>query len=335
MQEPIFVALLSALLLLFALNFFGIFEIGTSLTSLVGQAQHAGKSKTGALAGSFCSGILATALATPFTGPFLGSAIGFAVTLPPFPAIAIFTVLGIGMAFPYLLLSAYPSLLRFLPKPGSWMDTFKALMGFVMLTTVLWLLWVFGAQTGNVSLFTLLASLLLLAFGAWIYGTYCSPVATGSRRSIGRLFALGCAALSLYAITLASSPAMIDASSSEIQLASDYGEWEPYSPERVKELQKQGTPVLIDFTAKWCLICQANHLVLSSSAVSKKLHELGAVKMKADWTKRDPVITEALRTYGRNGVPLYVLTTNNVDQPNFVLPQVLTSEIVLNYLNRL
>lgn len=335
LQEPIFVALLSALLLLFALNFFGLFEVGTSLTSLAGQAQHASKTKTSALMSSFCSGILATALATPCTGPFLGTAIGFAVTLPPILAIAIFTVLGAGMAFPYLLLSAYPSLLRFLPKPGSWMTTFKALMGFVMLSTVLWLLWVFGAQTSNLALFILLASLLLLSFAAWIYGNYCTPMNSKISYSVGSLFALSCTVISVYAIAMASSSDMIDAPNSFSQIAVKDGSWEPYSPERVKELQDKGVPVLIDFTAKWCLICQANHLVLSSQTVSQKLQEIGAVKMKADWTRRDPVITQALRSHGRSGVPLYVLTSRDNDKADLVLPQVLTPEIVINYLNQL
>lgn len=335
LQEPIFVGLLCALLLLFALNFFGVFEAGTSLTSLAGQAQHASKTKSSALLSSFCSGILATALATPCTGPFLGTAIGFAVTLPPFLAIAIFTVLGAGMAFPYLLLSAYPSLLRFLPKPGPWMTTFKSLMGFVMLATVLWLLWVFGAQTSNFALFILLASLLILSLGAWIYGNYCTPVNSKTARTIGSVFTVSCAAIALYAITFASSSEMVETPSSMNQLAMNGEGWEAYSPERVKELKEKGVPVLIDFTAKWCLICQANHLVLSSGSVSKKLQEIGAVKMKADWTRRDPVITTALREYGRNGVPLYVLTPINADKTAMILPQVLTPEIVINSLNQL
>lgn len=334
LQEPIFVALLSALLLLFALNFFGLFEVGTSLTSLAGQAQHASKTKTSALMSSFCSGILATALATPCTGPFLGTAIGFAVTLPPLLAVAIFTVLGTGMAFPYLLLSAYPSLLRFLPKPGPWMTTFKSLMGFVMLATVLWLLWVFGAQTSNLALFILLASLLLLSFAAWIYGNYCTPLHSTASRAIGALFAISCTVIAVYAIAMASSPDQIPPDALN-QITANEGDWESYSPERVKELQDKGVPVLIDFTAKWCLICQANHLVLSSTAVSQKLQELGAVKMKADWTRRDPVITQALRKHGRNGVPLYILAPPNADKADYVLPQVLTPDIVINYLNQI
>lgn len=331
LQEPIFVGCLAGLLLIFALSFFGVFEVGTSLTSLAGQAERNSKTKGSALFGSFCSGILATAVATPCSGPFLGTAIGFAVTLPSFLAIAVFTVLGAGMAFPYLVLSAKPSLLRFLPKPGPWMETFKELTGFVMLATVLWLLWVFGAQTSYMSLFMVLGALLLLSFAGWIYGRYCSAIKTKISRVIGSIFALSCGILAFSIIAIASSSGYVETKNEAIAL----NEWETYSPERVKELHEQGRPVLIDFTAKWCLICQANHLVLSNSKVFDKIQEKNVVKMKADWTRRDPVITEALRQYGRNAVPLYVLTKGNSEEKAAILPQVLTPEIVIDHLNEL
>ncbi|MBA3237345.1 MAG: thioredoxin family protein [Parachlamydiaceae bacterium] len=337
LQEPLFVGVLSALLLLFALNFFDVFEFGTSVTSLAGEAQQSSKKKGNALLGSFCSGILATAIATPCSGPFLGSAIGFAMTLPPALVLLLFTVLGTGMALPYLLLSAFPSYLRFLPKPGPWMTTFKALIGFTMLATVLWLLWVFSAQTGDLSLFILLFSLLLLSFAAWIYGNYCMALNSKNSRRFGAIFAFACAAVSFYGITLASMTGVIESKDIEIAAVteSQAGAWEPYSAERVEILRKKGTPVLIDFTAKWCLICQVNHIVLSKSEVSQKMQELNVVKMKADWTRNDPQITEALRSFGRNGVPLYVLTSRDPAGTPQILPQVLTSEIVLDSLNKL
>ncbi len=323
LQEPLFVALLAALLLLSALSFFGVFEIGTSMTSMAGQAQQNIRAKKSALFSSFCSGILATAVATPCTGPFLGAPIALAVSLPPYLALLIFTALGTGMALPYLLLAAYPSLLRFIPKPGAWMGMFKELMGFFMLATVIWLLWVFQGQTSNVSLFILLFALFFLSFGAWIYGRWCTAVCSKFSRYFGTLLTTCCVAISLYALT---SAATIESSESS---------WEPYSPERVQELQMQGIPVFIDFTAKWCGICQFNHMVLSESSVTKKLSELKVVKMKADWTSKDPTITKALNAFGRNGVPLYVLTSKNNDAEFSILPQVLTPGIVIDYLEGL
>ncbi len=324
LQEPLFVAFLAALLLLSALSFFGVFEIGTSLTSIAGQAQQNIKAKKSALFSSFCSGILATAVATPCTGPLLGAPIALAVSLSPILAMLIFTALGAGMALPYLLLAAYPSLLRFIPKPGAWMVTFKELMGFIMLATVIWLLWVFQGQAGNVGLFILLFALLILAFGVWIYGRWCTAICSKLSRYIGTALTLTCVGISFYALTAATTIESDENSS-----------WEAYSPERVEALKKQGTPVLIDFTAKWCGICQFNHIVLSNSNVTKKLSDHKVVKMKADWTSKDPTITKALHAFGRNGVPLYILTGKNHDDAFSILPQVLTPGIVIDHLNEL
>jgi thiol:disulfide interchange protein len=337
LQEPLFVAILASILLLFALNLFGLFEIGTSLMSLAGQADK-DKSK-GELFGSFLSGILATAVATPCTGPFLGSAIGFAVTLPAPLALLIFTSLGLGMSLPYLFLAAFPKMLRLLPRPGPWMVTFKELMGFFMLATVLWLVWVFGAETNSLALFLLLAGFFLLALGGWVYGKWAMPHRKRTTRSIGLVIALAsflCGSFVIFQST-SSTVAMIGDKTSHSQMATvEIGDvWENYSPERLAQLREQGIPVFIDFTAKWCLICQANHLVLSVDEVKHKFAELGVVKMKADWTKNDPTITDELRKFGRNGVPLYLLYGMKSECPPTILPQVLTPEIVLDTLKNL
>jgi len=327
LQEPIFVAILAAVLLILSLSLFGVFELGTSVMSLAGKVQ-----TQDTLKGSFVGGILATALATPCTGPFLGSAIGFAMSAPAIDALVIFTSLGLGMALPYLLLSAFPILLRFVPKPGAWMTVFKELMGFLMLMSVLWLAWVFGAQTNTLSLSILLAAFVAFAFGCWVYGKWGTPIRSRVTRSIGRIFALACFGLGIYAIIISTEPWGVTAVGQEIASGAAHGDWEPYSPQRLAELQKKGVPVLVDFTAKWCLICQVNHLVLTHDDVTSKLNERGVVKMKADWTKRDPIITEELRKQGRSGVPLYLLYGSGEDSPQ-ILPQVLTPEIVLQYVS--
>ncbi len=203
------------------------------------------------------------------------------------------------------------------------MVTFKELMGFIMLATVIWLLWVFQGQAGNMGLFILLFALLLISFGSWIYGRWCTAVCSRVSRYIGTALTLTCMGISFYALTAAAT------------IESDESSWEDYSPERVAELKKQGTPVLIDFTAKWCGICQFNHIVLSNSNVTKKLSEHKVVKMKADWTSKDPTITKALHAFGRNGVPLYILTGKNRDDAFSILPQVLTPGIVIDHLNKL
>lgn len=337
LQEPIFVAILAAVLVVFGLSLFGVFEIGTVFASWAGQTasnknkRNSGSGETVELVGSFFSGVLATAVATPCTGPFLGSAIGFAVTLPPILALLIFTFLGIGMAFPYLILAAFPSLLRVLPKPGPWMVVFKEIMGFLMLATVTWLIWVFGAETDHISTFLLLVGFLSLAFGCWIYGKWGSPIKKRRTRLLGSLLALLFFALGSVTIYTAAVKEPVDSVDNQVAV----GGWEPFSPERIKELQAQGKPVLVDFTAKWCLICQTNHLVFILPEVSRKLDELGVVRMKADWTKNDPKITQALKEFGRNGVPLYVIYGKDASQQPAILPQVLTAEVVLGHLRNI
>lgn len=327
LQEPIFVVILATGLMIFALSLFGIFEFGTFFASLAGQAQANPGTKKEGLSGSFFSGVLATAVATPCTGPFLGSAIGFAVTLPPVYALLVFTCLGLGMAFPYLLLSFFPSLLAFLPKPGNWMVTFKELMGFMMMATVLWLLWVYSAQTSSMALLMVLFAFLLITLGFWAYGRWGTLINSKRTRFLSGAFALTCLMVGCYTVYLSASLPP------ETSIASyENGEWEPFSAERVAELQKQGVPVFIDFTAKWCLICQTNHLVLSMEKVENKFQELGVVKMKADWTSNDEEITKVLRQFGRNGVPLYLLYGASEGSPT-ILPQVLTPDVVIEHLS--
>lgn len=330
LQEPIFVAILASVIFVLGLNLFGVMEVGTSVTSAAGSINHNGKGLTS----SFLSGVLATALATPCTGPFLGSAVGYAVTLPAGFALLIFTMLGTGMAFPYLLLSAYPSLLRFIPKPGNWMITFKEIMGFLMMATTIWLLFVFVAQTDSVSLIMLLGSFFLFGISCWIYGKWATPLKKKTTRVtaiILSLIFLTCGAFILLKATNLSGSTELSSSPKQ-EIASD---WEPFSPQRITELQAQGIPVFVDFTAKWCLICQTNHISLSTNSATKEFEKQGVVRMKADWTKKDAVITEELAKFGRNSVPLYVLYGKNSKEDPKVLPQVLTSDIIVDYLKEL
>ncbi len=333
LQEPLFVAILAAVLFLFGLSMFGIFEMGTSLTSLAGNAQNKLRQNRNALLSSFGSGVLTTAVATPCTGPFLGSAIGFAATLPALQVLTIFTSLAVGMALPYILLAAFPSWLRFLPKPGPWMSTFKEIVGFLMVATVLWLIWVFGAQTSSMAVSVLLGGLFFVALAAWTYGRYCSPDQGKRSRLVGATCAIAFGLAAAFAITASTSPLYADDVSQSALIASD-SDWEPFSDERVAELHAQGIPVFIDFTAKWCLICQTNHLVVTSDKVAAAFKERGVVKMKADWTRKDEAIGKALRRFGRNAVPLYVLYGANPDEQPQILPQVLTPELVLDALNK-
>jgi thiol:disulfide interchange protein len=319
LQEPLFVAGLAALLFLFALSQFGVFEMGLRVASLAGESRPNSKSEN---RNSFFSGVLATVVATPCTGPFLGSVIGLAVTLPFLSGILIFTFVALGLSAPYLLLSGFPSLLRFIPKPGPWMESFKQFMGFLLLATVLWLLWVFHAQTNFLSFFSLLISLFFISMAAWVYGQWATPFSTKRSRGLAYLFILLCLGVGVALLII---PRYTWQESS--LLAEADVQWESFSPQRLAELQEKGTPVFIDFTAKWCLICQANHFTLSTEHVAERFNREGIVRMKADWTKNDPIITKELSKFGRNSVPLYLFYGNNGTEPQ-ILPQVLTPEVL-------
>lgn len=332
LQEPVFVVALAGILFTLGLSLFGVFELGTSLISLGNKTASSSKSP---MTSSFMSGVLATLVATPCTGPLLGPALGFAMTLPAVKALMIFSMMGLGMAFPYLLFSAFPKLVRFLPKPGNWMITFKQLMGFLMMGTVAWLVWVFGAQTDNMATFVLLAGLLLIAIGTWIFGKWATPLKSKAVRLVAT-------AMTVIFVGLGGGTALFTAKQHreivstgvETKVVSDSG-WENYSPERIAELRAQGVPVFVDFTAKWCLICQANKVILHSSEVQKAFKEKGVVAMAADWTKKDSVITKELEKLGRSGVPVYVLYPGDLQQKPYILPQTLSGNVVREYLEKL
>lgn len=328
LQNPFFVATFATILFAFSLNLFGIFEWGLFVASWAGN-RPLKRSQEGNWE-AFASGILATAIATPCTGPFLGSAVGLAMTLPAVSALLIFTAVALGLSTPYLLCAFFPALVRYLPKPGEWMNTFKQAMGFLMMGSVLWLLWVFEAETNEIALISLLAAFLLIAVAAWIYGKGCTPVSTKPTQLLS--LALACSLLALSGTIMWRSSATWSSVNDGAPIA--WSGWEEFSLKRLEELRAQGTPVLIDFTAKWCLICQANHIVLTSEAVETHFHRAGIVKMRADWTKHNPEITQTLAQFGRNSVPLYVLYGSDSSQDPVILPQVLTPQIVIEHVHR-
>jgi thiol:disulfide interchange protein len=327
LQSPYFLFGLCTLLFFMALNFLGVFEIGESLMG-VGSGL---ASKSG-YAGSFFSGVLATIVATPCTAPFMGSAVGFAFTQPPITTFAIFTSLALGMALPYLALSHSPGLLRFLPPPGRWMETLKQAMAFPLFATVVWLIWVFGQQTGMDGVLRLLYAMLMFSLGVWVITRSKPRRASLAMRVLGLVifaggvtFGINGARLSMNASTMVSRAGSSDGIS-----------WEPYSAERIKELNSQGKPVFVDFTAAWCVSCQVNEKVVFSSAeVRERFHDLGIVTMKADWTNGDQTITDALSAFDRSGVPFYLLYGKTPKAAPKILPEVLSPGIVLEALKQL
>ncbi|MFZ0616576.1 MAG: thioredoxin family protein [Chthoniobacterales bacterium] len=326
-QSPYFVVGLSALVFLFAMNLFGLFEItlpGNAATSLDQAASRGG------YFGSFFQGVFATLLATPCTAPFLGSALGFAFGQSPSVILAMFASVALGMSSPYVLLSARPGWRKWIPKPGLWMERLRQFMGFPLLATNLWLLWVLQNQRGSGALLALLALLLILGFCAWVYGAL--PGASPHVRRVVLILLAGLLAIS--------SPLLLKKilESAPISPSSGSGEgidWVPYSPEALESLRSQGKPVFLDFTASWCLTCQFNEkTAINLPSVRSLLREKGITAMKGDWTNSDPAITAALKSFGRVGVPLAVFYPAGKGSSPVVLPELLTEKIVLETLGK-
>lgn len=321
LQSPPVVAMLALVMFALALNLSGVYEIGLSLTRLGSAGSGRGVSD------SFLTGALAVVVASPCTAPFMGAALGFALVQPPVTSFLVFTALGVGLALPYVALTAFPSLLRALPKPGPWLETFKQLLAFPLYITVVWLLWVFGQQADLNAQAVLLLALTLFAFGAWNWGR---AVRGGGRLAYALAVPsmLGAAVFALGGAR-AAAPAALSATASEALV------WEEFSPERVSALQADGRAIFVDFTAAWCLSCQVNERVaLRSDAVQRAFADGNVALLKADWTSRDPEIAAVLASFGRSGVPLYVVYASTPSRAPELLPAVLTPGMVTSAVER-
>jgi thiol:disulfide interchange protein DsbD len=320
-----FVLVLSVIVLVFALNLFGAFEISLpqSITrSLLSTSERKD------LLGSFFQGVFATVLATPCTAPFLGTALGFAFTQSAAIILAMFIAIAAGMSAPYLLLSAQPAWLRFLPKPGLWMVHVKQFMGFLLLATLLFLLYVLGAQRGLEGAIWASCFLLVISVACWMKGAFISATASTLKRIVVlALIIVLVLGSGIYFIGDKFQSANIPSADTQIR-----GDWQPFTPERLQTELEQGRTVFVDFTAAWCLTCKFNEAsVLEAQDVREAFKRHGIVKLKADWTNGDPVITKLLQEFGRPGVPLYVLYPAKNEEP-FVFPEVLTKGMVLEKL---
>jgi thiol:disulfide interchange protein len=323
--NPYFVLVLSVVVLVFALNLFGVFEI--SLPQSVTRSLLS-TSERKDLLGSFFQGVFATVLATPCTAPFLGTALGFAFTQSAAIILAMLIAIAAGMSSPYLLLSAQPAWLRFLPRPGPWMLHVKQFMGFLLLATLLFLLYVLGAQRGLEGAIWASCFLLAISLVCWMKGAFVVPTAPAVKQIVVLvLMLLLVIGSGFYFIGDKFQSAKI--ASADLQGG---GDWQPFTPERLQTELDQGRTVFVDFTAAWCLTCKFNEAnVLEAQDVREAFQRHGIVKLKADWTNGDPVITKLLQQFGRPGVPLYVLYPAKNEEP-IVFPELLTKSMVLDKL---
>ena len=320
-----FVLALSVIVLVFALNLFGVFEISLPQSTTRGLLSTSDRKD---FVGSFFQGVFATVLATPCTAPFLGTALGFAFTQSPAIILAMFVAVAAGMSAPYLLLSAQPAWLRFLPKSGPWMLHLKQFMGFLLLATLLFLLYVLGAQRGVEGTIWASCFLLVISVACWMKGAFAAPTASAAKRRLVLVLMLVLVfASGIYFIGDKFQSTEFASADSQLR-----GGWQLFTPDRLQTELEQGHTVFVDFTAAWCLTCKFNEAsVLESAEVRDAFQRHGVVKLKADWTNGDPLITKLLQHFGRPGVPLYVLYPGKNEEP-IVFPELLTKGILLEKL---
>lgn len=320
-QEPGFVAFLLAVVALFSMNLWGLFEV--PLPQRLARLGEAGGGE--GPVSHFVSGLFATLMATPCSAPFLGTAVSFALAQPAAGVLAIFTAVGLGMAAPYLLLAALPGAARFLPRPGAWMDTLKGFMGFLLAGAAVWLLYVLAAQITPERVLAVELVLLALGLAAWLHSR-TAPQSLGRR-----LAAVGMVVACLSTIALAATAAPTSRTSLAMTGAEAGGRiaWQRFDRAEAERLAAEGRLVFVDVTADWCLTCKVNErLVLDTDEVAGAFSRHQVVPMKADWTSRDAAIGAFLAEHGRHGIPFYLLYRPGL--PPHVFGELLTKETVVS-----
>ena len=328
-QSPAFVAFMASLLFLLGLNLFGVFELAVSITSKAGQLQ-----SSFSYSSAFASGVLATVVATPCTAPFMGTALGYALAQPNHVALLVFTCLGAGLAFPYVVITNFPVLLKWIPKPGRWMLTLKSILGFIMMACVIWLLWVLTMQSASSTVFRVAIGLLIITGGAWLLGR---AAGYESNTNFSRWLRI----ISILIIVAGFGFNVVQAKRAPI-LAKHFEDkssaipWQDYSAQLIEELQRDHKKIFINFTASWCISCKVNErLVFKNERVIQRIKDLDIVMVKADWTNHDDEITKALARFGKNSIPLYVLFSSDSAKSPIILPEIITPGIVLKALDDL
>ena len=322
-QEPAYVAGLTLVVTTFALNLFGVFDVPmlpvpSRLGAHVGESPPVGR--------SFVDGIFAVVLATPCSAPFLGTAVGFALAAEATTIVLSFMAVGVGLAAPYVVASSWPALARRLPQPGPWMETFERVLGFLLLGTSVWLVWVYGRVGGADAVAALLATTLAASVAAWIWGRvqYRTPKA----RRLGAVSGLVILGIAIAVF----QPHDVEPVATTTAAADDH--WVAFDEQEIVDAQKRGEVVFVDFTADWCITCKVNErTILSQDRVMAALTAPGVVMMKADWTRRDERIRTVLAKFGRAGVPMYLVYPAGGGEPE-VLPEVLTPDLVIEAVER-
>ncbi len=320
-QEPRFALAISLVLVGFALNLFGVFEIGAP-TSLAGVGEQASGWRR-----SFFDGLLAVVLATPCSAPFLGTAVGFAFAGSAFAIALIFAAIGLGLAAPIAAVALVPATARFMPRSGPWMAKLRSSLGFALLASACWTLWIFGSSMGVDALAGALALLVALGLAVWVYGLHQAVERSGR----GLLLACAIALAALVVLRpLWRAPSSPVAAAPAGDAAAG---WQAFDKEAIAAELRDGRPVFVDFTATWCLTCAVNErTVIASERVQSELAKRGFALYRADWTRRDESIRRELARFGRAGVPLYVVYDPDAPDEPRVLSELLTIDGLLDAL---
>lgn len=328
-QSPVFLVLLSCVVLTMALSMLGLFFVNVR----TGQGLSGLSSRKG-YAGSFFTGVLATILATPCSAPFLGTAIGFAFAQPASIIFAIFLFIGLGLSAPYLVLSARPGWLKRMPKPGPWMEMFKQTMGFLMLGSVVWLVSIIAEQVGAASVGVILGFLLAVSFAVFLWSNLTGIEASDKRKLTVALVLLGL----LTTVFFVFVKPVTDAAGTQAEIVSTDRAQVAFQPFDRQELDRQlasGKVVFIDFTAKWCLTCKVNEArAINTEAVRATIERLGIIAIKADWTHPDAEIARLLAQLGRSSVPTYVVFPADANAKPILLSELITERELIEVLER-
>lgn len=346
-QNTTFLAVMVTVLVAFALNCFGVFEITVGIAGGEGRDGYSG---------SFVNGILATILSTPCSAPIFGPAVAYALLkAPPAHTLVIFGVSGLGLAMPFLLVTHIPALKRFLPRPGAWMDTFKQLLGFTLLATGAWLLGILMNKLPESSNTQFLYFLVVLCLALWAIGRFGNLMHSLARRIGTRVGGtLVVAGMALWLVDL-TPKSVLEAEANAAQQdqtgpsagltpnpASSAGNvaiadapvikdgrinWVDYDKQRIDAEHKRQRPVFADFTAEWCVSCKANEkAVIETEGTRKLLAETNILPMKADMTDENPTLEKEMQRLGRSGIPIYVIYYP--DGTHKLLPEIITAEIL-------
>jgi thiol:disulfide interchange protein DsbD len=313
LQSPIIVGYLSILMFVIGIILLTDINIGSSLTRLDNKSNNSYLS-------SFLTGVLAVIVASPCTAPLMAPALGYALVQPDGLTMPVFVSLGLGFAFPYLILSMNPKLINVMPKPGQWMETLKEFFAFPMFATSLWLIWVFAKQTDTDMLIGLLVTILLVSLILWF-------INKSNNKNLNLIYLLLLAIIIIFEgknILDYEYPSNKNMNNMENV---SYTIWDPEIETRYKNSNQA---YLINFTAAWCITCQANDkIALSRPKIKEYFKDNNVEYIVADWTNKDNEILESLESYSRNGVPLYIYWKPGMDESK-ILPAILTEQILLD-----